>query len=171
MSVRVRLTRVGSKKNPIWRVVVADQRSPRDGRSIETLGHYNPQTQPSTIVIDRERMDYWLGRGAQPSGTVKKLLRAPNTEAAQAAPAPAPVEEATEAAAEAEADAPADVAAATEPETAPAPEAESAPEESSEPVTEPDPDAPAEGESAEVEPAAEGSETVSEPDPEAPSES
>ena len=68
MSVRVRLTRVGNKKNPIWRVVVADQRSPRDGRSIETLGHYNPQTQPSTIVIDRERMDYWLERGARPSG-------------------------------------------------------------------------------------------------------
>src|SRR4029434_327550 len=52
MSVRVRLTRVGSKKNPIWRVVVADQRSPRDGRFIETIGHYNPQTDPSTIRID-----------------------------------------------------------------------------------------------------------------------
>ena len=114
MSVRVRLTRVGSKKNPIWRVVVADQRSPRDGRSIETLGHYNPQTQPSTIVIDRERLDYWLDKGAVPSGTVKKLVRAPNTEAAPA-PAPAPVEEATAAVAEEQADAPADVAAAPSP--------------------------------------------------------
>jgi small subunit ribosomal protein S16 len=76
MSVRVRLTRVGSKKNPIWRVVVADQRSPRDGRVIETIGRYNAQTEPSEIVLDRERLQYWLDRGAQPSHTVKKLLRA-----------------------------------------------------------------------------------------------
>ena len=76
MAVRVRLTRVGSKKNPIWRVVVADQRSPRDGRFIETIGHYNPQTEPSTIVIDDERMEHWLARGAQPSGTVKQLIKA-----------------------------------------------------------------------------------------------
>jgi small subunit ribosomal protein S16 len=76
MSVRVRLTRVGSKKNPIWRVVVADQRSPRDGRFIESIGHYNPQTDPSTIVIDEERLEHWLGRGAQPTNTVKKLMKA-----------------------------------------------------------------------------------------------
>ena len=76
MSVRVRLTRVGSKKNPIWRVVVADQRSPRDGRVIETIGHYNPQTEPSTIVIDEERFQHWLARGAQPTNTVKQLVRA-----------------------------------------------------------------------------------------------
>jgi small subunit ribosomal protein S16 len=76
MSVRVRLTRVGSKKNPIWRVVVADQRSPRDGRFIETIGHYNPQTDPSTIRIDEERLQHWLARGAQPSGTVKQLVKA-----------------------------------------------------------------------------------------------
>ena len=75
MAVRVRLTRVGSKKNPIWRVVVADGRSPRDGRFIETVGHYNPQTQPSTIVLDHERLQHWIDRGAQPSGTVKKLMR------------------------------------------------------------------------------------------------
>ena len=56
MSVRVRLTRVGSKKNPIWRVVVADQRSPRDGRVIETIGRYNAQTEPSEIVLDEERL-------------------------------------------------------------------------------------------------------------------
>ena len=79
MAVKVRLTRVGSKKNPIWRVVVADGRSPRDGRSIETIGHYNPQTQPSRIEIDRERLQHWLDRGAQPSNTVKKLIRAENT--------------------------------------------------------------------------------------------
>ena len=75
MSVRVRLTRVGSKKNPIWRVVVADQRSPRDGRVIETIGRYNPQTQPSEIVIDEERAKHWLEHGAQPSETVATLLR------------------------------------------------------------------------------------------------
>jgi small subunit ribosomal protein S16 len=75
----VRLTRVGSKKNPIWRVVVADGRSPRDGRFIETIGHYNPQTEPSRIVIDRERLQHWLDRGAQPTNTVRKLMRAENT--------------------------------------------------------------------------------------------
>jgi small subunit ribosomal protein S16 len=67
---------VGSKKNPIWRVVVADQRSPRDGRFIETIGHYNPQTDPSTIVVDEERYKHWVERGAQPTGTVKNLMRA-----------------------------------------------------------------------------------------------
>ena len=76
MSVRVRLTRVGVKKNPVWRVVVADQRSPRDGRFIETIGHYNPRTEPSTIVIDEERLEHWIARGAQPTGTVKNLMRA-----------------------------------------------------------------------------------------------
>jgi small subunit ribosomal protein S16 len=75
VSVRLRLTRVGARKNPVWRVVVADQRSPRDGRVIETIGHYNAQTNPSTIVIDGERAKSWLARGAQPSGTVRKLLR------------------------------------------------------------------------------------------------
>ncbi|MSO40620.1 MAG: 30S ribosomal protein S16 [Solirubrobacterales bacterium] len=75
MSVRIRLRRVGAKKNPIWRVVVADQRSPRDGRTIETIGQYNPQTEPSLIKIDEERAKHWLDRGAQPSPTVATLLR------------------------------------------------------------------------------------------------
>jgi small subunit ribosomal protein S16 len=75
MSVRLRLTRVGGKKDPIWRVVVADQRSPRDGRVIETVGRYNPQTDPSTIAIDEDRVRAWLARGAQPTRTVRKLLR------------------------------------------------------------------------------------------------
>ena len=75
MAVRLRLTRVGGKKNPIWRVVVADQRSPRDGRVIETIGRYNAQTEPSEIVLDEERARHWLERGAQPSETVRKLLR------------------------------------------------------------------------------------------------
>jgi small subunit ribosomal protein S16 len=66
---------VGGKKDPIWRVVVADQRSPRDGRFIETVGHYNPQTQPSTITIDEDKVRTWLAKGAQPTDTVRKLLK------------------------------------------------------------------------------------------------
>ena len=104
MSVRVRLTRVGSKKNPIWRVVVADQRSPRDGRFIETIGHYNPQTEPSTILIDEDRFQHWVARGAQPTGTVKQLVKAhakglaadPKTSTAPPLPEPPPAEEAPE---------------------------------------------------------------------------
>jgi len=72
----VRLTRVGGRKNPVWRVVVADQRSPRDGRVIETVGRYNAQTEPSEIVLNEERLQHWIARGAQPSGTVRKLMRA-----------------------------------------------------------------------------------------------
>ena len=75
MAVSMRLTRVGGRKDPVWRVVVADKRSPRDGRFIETVGRYNAQTEPSTIVLDEDRIRYWLGQGAQPSNTVKKLLR------------------------------------------------------------------------------------------------
>jgi small subunit ribosomal protein S16 len=76
VAVRLRLTRVGNRKNPIWRVVVADGRSKRDGRVIETVGRYNPQRQPSEIVLDRERIDAWRARGAQPSEAVLSLLRA-----------------------------------------------------------------------------------------------
>ncbi len=81
MPVRIRLTRVGSKKNPIWRIVVADKRSPRDGRNIETIGRYNPQTQPSLIEVEEDRARHWLERGAQPSPTVAKLLRTKGIEA------------------------------------------------------------------------------------------
>ena len=81
MAVRVRLTRVGSRKNPVWRVVVADGRSKRDGRVLETVGRYNPQRQPSEIVLDRERIEHWIARGAQPSETVSNLLRATDREA------------------------------------------------------------------------------------------
>ena len=66
---------MGGKKDPIWRVVVADQRSPRDGRVIETVGQYNAQTEPSTIRLDEERVRTWLAQGAQPTGTVRKLLK------------------------------------------------------------------------------------------------
>ena len=75
MAVSMRLTRVGGKKDPQWRVVVADSRSPRDGRFIETLGRYNPQTDPSTIVLNEERILHWLSKGAQPSEPVQKLLK------------------------------------------------------------------------------------------------
>ncbi len=66
---------MGSKKNPVWRIVVADKRSPRDGRTIETIGQYNPQTDPSIIEVDEERARHWLEHGAQPSETVATLLR------------------------------------------------------------------------------------------------
>ena len=70
MSVRIRLSRVGATGQPTYRVVATDRRSPRDGRSLEILGHYNPRTEPSTIVVDEERIKYWIGVGAQPSDTV-----------------------------------------------------------------------------------------------------
>ena len=78
MAVRMRLTRVGSKKNPIYRVVVADARSPRDGRFIEIVGRYNPQTDPSTIDFDEAKVREWLDKGAQPSDAVARLLKAKN---------------------------------------------------------------------------------------------
>lgn len=81
MAVRIRLRRAGSSKNPIWRIVVADKRSPRDGRTIETIGSYNPQTEPSQITIDAERARHWLEHGARPSPTVAKLLRTEGVEA------------------------------------------------------------------------------------------
>jgi small subunit ribosomal protein S16 len=78
VAVRMRLTRVGSKKNPIYRVVVADSRSPRDGRFIAIVGRYNPQTEPSTIELDEDKVRDWLGKGAQPSNAVSRLLKVKN---------------------------------------------------------------------------------------------
>ena len=75
MSVRLRLTRIGGRKDPVWRIVAADQRSKRDGRVIEILGQYNAQTDPSTIKVDEEKVKGWLARGAQPTAQVSKLLR------------------------------------------------------------------------------------------------
>ncbi|WP_050897199.1 30S ribosomal protein S16 [Patulibacter medicamentivorans] len=75
MAVALRLTRVGGKKNPVWRIVATDSRNKRDGRVIETIGRYNAQTEPSTIVLDEERVQHWLSVGAQPSDAVKKLIR------------------------------------------------------------------------------------------------
>ncbi len=76
MAVKIRLTRVGSKKNPIYRVVVADSRSPRDGRFIEIVGRYNPQTDPSTIDLDEAKIKDWMSKGAQPTEPVSRLIRA-----------------------------------------------------------------------------------------------
>jgi small subunit ribosomal protein S16 len=81
MAARMRLARVGSKKNPIYRVVVADSRSPRDGKFIEIVGRYNPQTDPSTIEFDEEKVKDWLGKGVQPSNTVSRLLKIRNLNA------------------------------------------------------------------------------------------
>jgi small subunit ribosomal protein S16 len=75
MAVKLRLTRVGSKKNPIYRIVAADSRSPRDGKFIEIIGRYNPQHEPSLIEVDEEKAKKWLSNGAQPSETVAKLLK------------------------------------------------------------------------------------------------
>ena len=74
MSVKIRLTRVGSKKKPYYRIIVTDSRSPRDGRFIENIGTYDPKTEPSTINLDKEKALDWLKKGATPSGTVKKIF-------------------------------------------------------------------------------------------------
>jgi small subunit ribosomal protein S16 len=75
MAVKLRLTRIGSKKNPIYRVVAADSRSPRDGKFIEIVGRYNPQTEPSTIDLDETKVKDWLGKGALPTEAVARLLK------------------------------------------------------------------------------------------------
>ena len=75
MAVRIRLTRVGATKQPTYRVVVADARNARDGRSIETLGHYNPRTEPVEFAVDEAKARDWLAKGAQPSDTVVRLFK------------------------------------------------------------------------------------------------
>jgi small subunit ribosomal protein S16 len=75
VAVKLRLTRVGSKKNPIYRVVAADSRSPRDGKFIEIVGRYNPQLEPSLIEVDEEKVRGWLDKGAQPTEIVGRLLK------------------------------------------------------------------------------------------------
>ena len=76
LATKIRLARVGSKKNPVYRVVVADSRSPRDGRFIEIIGRYNPQTDPSTIDLDEAKVKDWMSKGAQPTDSVRRLLKA-----------------------------------------------------------------------------------------------
>ncbi|NLB51146.1 MAG: 30S ribosomal protein S16 [Clostridiaceae bacterium] len=75
MAVKIRLKRVGKKKQPYYRVVVADARFPRDGRFIEEIGLYNPHTDPSTFKVDSDKVKDWIAKGAQPTDTVKKLLK------------------------------------------------------------------------------------------------
>jgi small subunit ribosomal protein S16 len=75
VAVKLRLARVGSKKNPIYRVVAADSRAPRDGKFLEIVGRYNPQTDPSTIDFDEAKVRDWLGKGAQPTEPVARLLK------------------------------------------------------------------------------------------------
>ena len=75
MAVRIRLTRVGATKQPSYRFVVSDSRNARDGRSIDTLGHYNPRTEPIELNIDADKATKWLSQGAKPSDTVERLFR------------------------------------------------------------------------------------------------
>lgn len=78
MAVKIRLRRMGSKKSPYYRIVVADSRYPRDGRFIEEIGHYNPLTNPADVKIDGEKAKKWISNGAQPTETVKSLLKKNN---------------------------------------------------------------------------------------------
>ena len=82
--VRIRLKRMGRKRKPFYRVVAADSRSPRDGRHIEVLGYYNPMTEPLTIELKMDRVNYWLGVGAQPSDTAASLIKRYNSKSQQA---------------------------------------------------------------------------------------
>src|SRR5699024_4039984 len=75
MSVKIRLKRLGSKKRPFYRIVVADSRTARNGRFIEELGYYNPLTQPKEVKVDAEKVNYWIGVGAKPSDTVNRLFK------------------------------------------------------------------------------------------------
>lgn len=75
MAVKIRLRRMGATKNPFYRIVVADSRYPRDGRFIEEIGYYDSTTEPSTVKVDAEKAKQWMANGAQPTETVKKLLR------------------------------------------------------------------------------------------------
>lgn len=90
MAVRIRLTRVGATKRPAYRVIAIDKRRSRDGRALEILGFYDPLTEPATVQLDTERINAWIGKGAQPSDTVAKLMRQAATAAAQPTPAEKP---------------------------------------------------------------------------------
>jgi small subunit ribosomal protein S16 len=79
----IRLSRIGKKKHPFYRVVVTEKTRPRNGRFVEIVGTYDPQKKPAVVRIDKERVQYWLGKGAQPSDTVRSLLRAPKPAPAQ----------------------------------------------------------------------------------------
>ena len=91
MAVKLRLMRMGKKKQPTYRVVAADGRAPRDGRFIEILGHYDPRQEPSVVSLDTGKVDEWLAKGAQPTDRVRKLIEVARSQPAPAAePAAAP---------------------------------------------------------------------------------
>jgi small subunit ribosomal protein S16 len=123
MATRIRLRRTGRRHQPTYRIVVTDKRAPRDGKFIETLGHYNPRTEPATLEVNAEKARDWLSRGATPSETVRSLFKkagvftaaasAP-TEAAASAPAEAAASAPAEAPASAAAEAPAEAKATEE---------------------------------------------------------
>ena len=75
MAVKIRMKRMGSKRNPFYRIVVADSRYPRDGRFIEEIGYYDPTKEPSVVKVDAEKAKAWIANGAQPTDTVKKILK------------------------------------------------------------------------------------------------
>lgn len=75
MAVKIRLRRIGAKKSPFYRIVVADSRYPRDGRFIEEIGYYDPTTEPTTLKVDAEKVQKWVSTGAQPTDTVKELFK------------------------------------------------------------------------------------------------
>jgi len=84
--VKIRLRRMGAKKSPYYRIVVADSKSPRDGRFIEEIGTYNPLTSPSEVKIDLQRANYWIQNGAQPTDTVRALLKKSGADVKESAP-------------------------------------------------------------------------------------
>ncbi len=90
--VKIRLRRMGGKKQPFYRIVVTDAQSPRDGRFLESIGHYNPRTEPETTVIDAERAQYWLSQGAQPTRAVARLLGKEGLWTSKGSPAARPKE-------------------------------------------------------------------------------
>lgn len=131
MAVRIRLTRVGATKRPSYRVVAIDKRRSRDGRALEILGYYDPLTEPATVHLETDRIQAWIGQGAQPSETVAKLMRQaekaalePATEKPKRATKASKPKQSAKAKAKAAAAAEADAAPAAEPEVAPAPDAE-----------------------------------------------
>lgn len=75
MAVKIRLKRIGAKKRPFYRIVVADARSPRDGKFIEEIGYYNPLTNPKTVKVDAEKVEQWINNGAKPTDTVSRLFK------------------------------------------------------------------------------------------------
>ena len=113
MATRIRLRRVGRKKQPSYRIVVTDKQKARDGSFVELLGHYNPRTEPVTLEVDQEKARAWLAKGATPSDTVRSLLKKAGVFAATAAtpseaPAEAPAADTEEATTDASTDAPAE---------------------------------------------------------------